>query len=537
MAPQDGSSLHPFDACCMVGRHLKLREGGLYSAEHLLAEMDHYGIAEALVLDSLSREHHPADGNRRIIDVASFSPRLYPVWSALPVHGHDEQPDAASFLDTMRENGIRALHLFPRQYRFSLGDWCIDPFLEPLAAAQVPVFITYNEVGPGGWSWDETDWDAVVALCRRWPMLPIIVSEYRIRRAQRMIYRALDLCPNLRIELSGLWLHRAIECMTERWGAGRLIFGSNWPRLGQHVTLATLTCAEISAGDKRRIAGDNLRQLLSWDHPIRPTEVELPPAADEFVGFGRTGVRPASITIWDNHGHLGGYSPHYDLPNCTLDGVVRDLDRFGVEKVCVFSFAGVFADEVFGNDIVAEAVRRYPDRFVGFTLVNPQRGRDAMLRELERGAGMGLRGVKLIPWYQGYPEEGPLIDVVCQWAHDRKQIILNHHWGSAQQVERLVSTYTEACFFTGHSTTAYAEVMRKRGNLYVCSCPLHEPRSCEEVVAAVGADRLMFGSDLEDLPIAWGLGPILFARLTPQEKRMILGGNLRRVLKQYSLEP
>lgn len=526
-----------FDAFCMVGRHLKLRAGGLHTAGHLLEDMDHYGISESLVIDCLSREQHPEIGNRRILEVTAANPRLHPVWSALPAYGHDEQPDPEAFLGQMRTHGVAALCLFPGQYRFSLSDWCIDGFLEPFVEARVPVFINYNEVGRGGWSWDDTDWEAVVALCRRWPELPVIVSEWRIRQAQRMIYRALDACPNLHIELSGYWLHRGIEYITDNWGAERLIFGSNWPLLGPHMTLTTLTTADISDTDKQKIAGGNLRRLIGWCGTRQPVKVELPAPPDEFVAFGRTGVRPENMTFRDNHGHLGGRACHYHLPNCTLDGIVEDMDRFGVEKICAFSFAGVWSDETFGNDVVGEAVRRYPDRFVGFTLLNPNRGRDEMLHELARGAKMGLRGVKLIPWYQDYPDEGPLIDVACQWAHERGQIILNHYWGSAQQVERLVSTYPDACFFTGHATTEYAGVMKKHKNLYVCSCPLHEPRSCEKVVAEIGADRLMFGSDLQDLPIAWGLGPILFARLTPAEKRLILGENLDRVLSEYSLKP
>jgi predicted TIM-barrel fold metal-dependent hydrolase len=79
--------------------------------------------------------------------------------------------------------------------------------------------------------------------------------------------------------------------------------------------------------------------------------------------------------------------------------------------------------------------------------------------------------------------------------------------------------------------------MKRFANLYVCSCPLLWPRACEDVVATIGADRLLFGSDLLDLPIAWGLGPILFARLPAAEKRMILGGNLQRILSRYSLKP
>jgi len=237
----------------------------------------------------------------------------------------------------------------------------------------------------------------------------------------------------------------------------------------------------------------------------------------------------------DCHGHIGGRMSHYHVPDGTLGQTVAEMDRLGVERVCVFSFAGVTSDEVFGNDVVAEAVRRYPDRFVGFTLLNPHRGRDAMLAELERGARLGLRGIKLIPHYQGYPETGPLIDVACEWADAHGQIILDHSWGPPEQIERLVAAHPNACFITGHSTAAYADIMKRYGNLFVCSCPLLGPRSCEEMVAAIGADRLLFGSDLQDLPVAWGLGPILFARIAEADKRRILGGNLTHILERYSL--
>lgn len=529
-------NLSLFDANCTLGRHLKLKEGGLHTADDLLAEMDHYGIAEALVLDSLSRENHPADGNARILEAVEGRPRLHPAWSALPHGAPDEQPEPGEFLEQMRLHKVGALYLFPRQYRFTLDDWCVDALLEPLAEARAPVFINFNEIGPGWPGVDETKWPDVVALCRRLPTLPVVVGEDRIRQSQRLLYKAFDACENLHVELSCYWLHRGIEYITERWGARRLIFGSNWPAYGQHATLMPLTTADISDDDKRAIAGDTLRRLISWCGPEHPS-VELPEPADEFVRFGRTGERVATMTFHDCHGHMGPHASHYHLPNCSLDGIMADAERFGEEKNCVFSMAGIYSDEAYGNDIVIDAVRRYPDRLIGFTLLNPHRGKDAMLRELERCAKQGLRGVKLIAQYHGYPAEGPMIDVACRWAHERKQIILNHDWGSAQQMERLTAEYPDACFITGHTTTAYAELMKRRDNIYVCSCPLIGPRACEEVVAAIGADRLLFGSDLEDLPIAWGLGPIVFARISPDEKRMILGGNLKRILERYSLEP
>ena len=527
--------LRPFDARCTIGRHLLAREDSRYTAAELLEDMDQHGIAEALVLDSLSRELHPGPGNDRALESANISPRLHAAWSALPTGAPDEQPDGVTLLAAMRAQKVGALYLLPTQYHFTLHDWCIDALLEPLAEARVPVIICYDAIEPGAPRQDQTDWEAVVNLCRRWPTLPVIITEWRIRRAQRLIYRALDACDNLHIELSGYYLHHGIEYITRNWGSRRLIFGSNWPVYPAGMTLAPVTRADISEADKRAIAGDNLRQLISWCAPVHP-QVTPPPPTDPYVAIGLGAEVPADKRFTDCHGHLGGKSSHYHLPDADLTATVAQMDRQGVDKCCVFSFAGVVSDEVFGNDLVAEAIQRYPDRFIGFTLLNPHRGRAAMLAELERCDKLGFRGIKLIPHYQCYPETGPLIDVACEWAHAHRQLILNHHWGPADQLARLTAQYPDACFINGHYVPGYIELMKERDNLYICTCPLWDgPRATEQAVAAYGAEHLLFGSDLQDLPIAWGTGPILFARISEQDKALILGKNLQRLLEKYSL--
>jgi predicted TIM-barrel fold metal-dependent hydrolase len=57
----------------------------------------------------------------------------------------------------------------------------------------------------------------------------------------------------------------------------------------------------------------------------------------------------------------------------------------------------------------------------------------------------------------------------------------------------------------------------------------------EQFVEMYGADRMMFGSDLMDLPIAWGLGQVLYARISEAEKRLILGENLLALMKAHGL--
>ena len=70
-------------------------------------------------------------------------------------------------------------------------------------------------------------------------------------------------------------------------------------------------------------------------------------------------------------------------------------------------------------------------------------------------------------------------------------------------------------------------------NLYICTCPCVDWNYPERAVAVYGADRLLFGSDLTDLPIGWGLGQIAFAHISEAEKRLILGGNLRRLFDKH----
>src|SRR5690348_10526147 len=53
------------------------------------------------------------------------------------------------------------------------------------------------------------------------------------------------------------------------------------------------------------------------------------------------------------------------------------------------------------NDLVAEAVREFPGRFVGFGSVDPLKG-DRAVQELDRIAELGLKGVKLHPSLQAF---------------------------------------------------------------------------------------------------------------------------------------
>jgi len=529
-----------FDANVTVGRFRQLSPGVPFTRDELLADMSRFGIAEALVLDSLSREVHPASGNARVLREVNGEPRLKPCWSLLPSRDGDQEP-IGKLAGRMLEVGVRAARLFPAFYRLSLAEWCLGELLSELEKHRVPTFIDPCDSFVGGWPPDDTNWDAVVGLCRAHPRLPVIISESRFRSANRMIYQAMAACPNLRIELSGFWVHHGIEYVCRQFGAERLLFGTKWPIRELGGTVAQLQFADIRECERAKIAGDNLRGLLHDAFPRRrrrPRQVRIgvkPPTGSSLRARAVRGEPPVGEVIIDAHAHLGRTSI-YHIADGEPAQVAREMKRLGVLCSIVFGFSGVTGDWTRDNDHVSRAMHKHPGRYHGLVLVNPTHP-DEMRRELSRCEGLGFVGVKLIPSYQGYPEDGPNIEIPLAWANERKLIVLNHGWGPPDHLRRLADKYPDVTYIIGHYALHYAGIVNSYQNIYQCTCePLHY-RSMEQLVETVDARKVLFGSDTTDLPLPMGMGPVLHARISEQDKQRILGLNALGILRSMGIDP
>lgn len=527
------SDIKYFDACAILGRSLRTAENMPCEKPALLEGMDHFGIHEALVLDSMWATN-PMKGNQRILEVTADEPRLHPAWSLLLPHSR-EFPPAEEIVAQMREAGVGAAWLFYKHFALPLAGWAMDELLAPLCEARVPLFLSPDST-MGGYS-DDMDWDGVVGLCQRFPELPVSVSENRIYRSQRAVYEALAACPNLRLDIAALWLHHRIEFITREFGVERLVWASHLPDRTPGSALMQLNYSDLSEHELSAIAGGNLRQMMSWNKNSEfVDEVPLPEPVDTLHRKVRLRESFRDEKFYDCHGHIGWADP-YHVVNDTPEELVAEMDKFGLDVSCVFGMQ-IMADINFSNDETVEMLAAYPDRFIGFTFVNPNYGERLMLEELERGLTIGMQGIKLmLDSYGSYPSGGPLIEVPCRFAHEHGQIILSHTWGGADRIHDLCTRYPNACFIAGHSTSAFVEVCKEVDNLYICTCPFLGWEQTEQYVQMYGADRLLFGSDLTDLPISWGLGQIMYARISEEDKRKILGGNLLRIMERYNTWP
>jgi predicted TIM-barrel fold metal-dependent hydrolase len=105
--------------------------------------------------------------------------------------------------------------------------------------------------------------------------------------------------------------------------------------------------------------------------------------------------------------------------NATLEkggvkALLGEMDRNGIERAVIGPSRNFVAVENrAGNNYVAAAVRRHPDRFVGFAVASPWHGKKA-IAELGRARGLGLSGLKIFPALQGFiltdPQIYPLVE-------------------------------------------------------------------------------------------------------------------------------
>jgi len=525
--------IYHLDACVMLGPGDWTLEGQPVTRDALLKAMGHFGIHEALVRNSLCEIGDVDLGNRRLIEKTKEYPRLHPVWTVLP-QATRELPHPEEMVAQMGVSGVAAAWLPYGAFGIPLETWCLGSLLEVLEAHRVPLFLCPTDRREGERA-DATDWNGVVGLCKAFPDLPMILTEGRIYKSQRALIATMETCPNLLVDISVPWLHRFVELLCERFGADRMVRGSQLPYRTPGATLMQLQCAEISHEDKALIAGGTLRKLCSWNDSIRfvAEEVTFPQPLDAFHRAAREMDDISGSSFYDCHGHIGMRNQRH-LISDPPEELVREMDRQGVRVCCLFTWIG-HGDMRYANDLTLDAIQKFPDRFVGFTALNPNHGEEEMRQELVRGLAHGMKGIKLINAIQGYPADGPLIDLACNFANEHGYLVLNHFWGPPEVVRGLCEKYTQAIFIAGHSEGNFVDLVREFPNLYICTCPFLAWGQTEDYVERYGSDRLLFGSDLQDLPIPWGLGPIFYARVPESDKRLILGDNLKRLLENQEV--
>jgi len=244
-----------FDCNCHFGAYRDPRGKRPVDADGLLAAMDAAGIDAALVWHVAQRDGDPVTGNDLVARAIAPHDRLFGSWALLPPQtgelGPLEDWFAAAF-----ESRVRAFTAWPDANRFLLRGEVFGEVFREMIAHRVPLLYRCTGAFPDNWS-------CIYDLLRDFPELTVILCNVGCWGADRLFRPLLEAYPNVCLETSEYIVDGGIEAFVERYGAERLLYGSDFPNAYHGGMMLALAHADIPDAAKRAVASGNLERLLS----------------------------------------------------------------------------------------------------------------------------------------------------------------------------------------------------------------------------------------------------------------------------------
>ncbi len=266
------------------------------------------------------------------------------------------------------------------------------------------------------------------------------------------------------------------------------------------------------------------------------------------------------------------FSPAYEL--------VFQMDKAGIDLAVLLPLdlryedfpphLQIFSEEDFSpieeqEDELAEFVGTFPERFVGFGSINPNRGENYIQRRVEKIVERGFKGIKLLPTFMLFNPADRLPRLLFALAQEKGLVVLSHTgcdpgpWEDPALSENARPSYLDAvardfpqlklvaahlgCYSSTKPGLWLEEMLgvaRRRENVFAdISATFYEyyPEFVLRAVKEMGADRLLFGSDYPTTSTCnrfSGMKEVVEAfldlPLTSSEKEKILGENARVLL-------
>jgi len=250
--------------------------------------------------------------------------------------------------------------------------------------------------------------------------------------------------------------------------------------------------------------------------------------------------------IIDAHAHLGP-STAFRVVDTGVQALLSVMDALGIDLAISMHTAGIA--ECFEEAYQAsEAAYAQSGGRLPYALVyHPLYVEDSLgwiMKGLERP---GCVGIKIHPGqHQVYPEDARY-ERVWHLAAERNLPIITHSWAvsdynptqkfaTPEHFEYYVARFSQVNLILGHAGGRYeghlaaARLAQRYPNVYLdLSGDVYSFGFIEWLVAQVGAERILFGTDVNWIDPRTHLGRILDAEITLEEKRLILGENARRL--------
>lgn len=240
------------------------------------------------------------------------------------------------------------------------------------------------------------------------------------------------------------------------------------------------------------------------------------------------------MRICDAHVHLGKSGPWqpYTDPTIYVNDLIRLFDKYDVERAIVFPNPNVGDKYPKMNDYIAESVKKYPKRLIGFGRVDPRR--EDATKELTRiKKKLDLAGLKLHPFVECFRPDHPFFDKFFRTTNELGLPILFHSadgFSSPGLIIKIAKKYPKLPIILGHLREATISALRECQNAYVeTSGTLPD---FIEIASDIDENRILFGSDVPYYRYPTQIAVIEAAEISQKKKNKIFFDNLQTLFDQ-----
>lgn len=245
--------------------------------------------------------------------------------------------------------------------------------------------------------------------------------------------------------------------------------------------------------------------------------------------------------IIDCHCHAGkgdGLTGPWDT-NAPLEKYLLRAARAGIDRTVLF--AAFHSDYLSANREVARIVKSRPNRFYGFAFIHPQRDRGRVKAMVEEAVtSNGFVGIKV------HRHDAAITREVCESARAFSLPVIYDVVGEVSVVELLAEEYPDVTFIIPHlgsfsddwrAQLALIDHLVRHPNIYADTSGVRRFDLLEQAVRRAGAGKILFGTDGPWLHPAVELSKVKVLGLPASEERMVLGGNLLRLISKVGPRP
>ena len=237
--------------------------------------------------------------------------------------------------------------------------------------------------------------------------------------------------------------------------------------------------------------------------------------------------------IIDIHTRIG-HHPLHEFSQ-TAEELLAIMDEHGIDKSFLQPFPTMKIQE--NNNLIAEAVKSHPERFIGFMGINPSM-EDAH-EEVERCVAMGLKGVMVDPeFHRAFGRDMADLEklmVPCM-DHNLPVLFNTENISSSQRgyykgLDSLAFKFPDVRLIVHFRWPRIDELLRAHRNIVLYTGGHHNTPGPIPFIAECGPARLCLGTESPVVHPALTVRDIGVKKIAPVYRELILGKNAERLFK------